>query len=117
MHRAAAAALAELKPALPAWLADLTQPPRDAAEVLRGALQTGDIPDAVRQAFRQTCVRRQRWYQHGLPGTVAGGPPASDWEAASQAAEAAEHAGTAFDQECAWLLTSLCDLLFRQSDA
>jgi hypothetical protein len=140
VRSAAAGALAALLPAVPEglrrWLGVLADPGRAAADNLLAALDSADVPDAVREGFARLCVGRLAWRRrlaaaHGPPA-AAGGSHLSGEEALRAAVAEAEeaalrHAGpaanlprireTAGDREAAWLAARLLELLQRHLTA
>jgi hypothetical protein len=129
VSQAAAAALGLIGKAAPAplqqWLTRLAQPSRPPGEVLRVALDSPDLSEAVRPLFVQACRRRVRWHQRApAPAQPEDDTAGLAWEAVCRAADeavratqgrtphrTAEQASAAWEQEHVWLLACLYDLL------
>jgi HEAT repeat protein len=132
VHAAAAQALAPIArhapPELQPWLLLLGHATRKPEESVHSALQHNDLPEPVRSAFAQRCRRRALWHRNHVGGMKdeTEAEMLSAAEASLAAAEQAERVAlkqaaanrdpanvraAARDQEYAWQLGCLCELL------
>ncbi len=89
------------------WLALLAAPRRGPGKNLRCALEQPDLPGAIRDAFRATCVRRLIWHRRrSTEETSSDIANLSAWQVARLAARAAGNTG-----EHAWQIACLWKLL------
>jgi HEAT repeat protein len=99
-------------PMIAEWLRRLTEGD-DAMQVLRTALQTSELPEAVRASFIAVCRRRQAWLarRRGVGQQVDTASAEADPVACVESTLAA--AGKRAAREAAWLIGWLLDELLR----